>query len=66
MLEYRDRRSANPDAAIFDSEYEIVPFHDINGVGLLYFAAYPIISDICSLRYFAGFSALSTVARCRG
>jgi probable biosynthetic protein (TIGR04098 family) len=63
MLEYRDRRSANPDAALFDSEYEIVPFHDINGVGLLYFAAYPIISDICSLRYFAGFSALSTVSR---
>jgi probable biosynthetic protein (TIGR04098 family) len=63
MLEYRDRRSATLDAALFDSEYEIVPFHDINGVGLLYFAAYPIISDICSLRYFAGFSTLSTVSR---
>jgi probable biosynthetic protein (TIGR04098 family) len=63
MLEYRDRRSANPDAALFNSEYEIVPFHDINGVGLLYFAAYPIISDICSLRYLAGFSAMSTVSR---
>jgi probable biosynthetic protein (TIGR04098 family) len=30
--------------------YDIVPQHDINGVGLLYFAAYPIIADICAMR----------------
>lgn len=63
MLEYRDRRSTVPDASLFNSEYDIIPFHDINGVGLLYFAAYPIISDICSLRYFAGFAGFSTTSR---
>jgi probable biosynthetic protein (TIGR04098 family) len=36
---------------IFECEYEIIPPHDINGVGLLYFAAYPIIIDICATRY---------------
>src|SRR5262249_31905605 len=28
-----------------------IPTHDINGVGLLYFAAYPIINDICATRH---------------
>jgi len=27
------------------------PVHDINGVGLLYCAAYPAVSDICELRF---------------
>ena len=31
--------------------YEIIPAYDINGVGLLYFAAYPIINDICAARH---------------
>jgi hypothetical protein len=26
-------------------EYDINPYYDINGVGLLYYASYPIISD---------------------
>lgn len=45
---YRSRRS-EPDyeAVMFETEYEIVGPHDINGVGLLYFAAYPIIFDCC-------------------
>jgi probable biosynthetic protein (TIGR04098 family) len=63
MLEYRDRRVASVPPALFESEYEIIPFHDINGVGLLYFASYPIISDICSLRYAADFAARSTISR---
>ena len=63
MLEYRDRRTATPDAPLFESEYEIIPFHDVNGVGLLYFASYPIISDICSLRYAADFAERSTISR---
>lgn len=33
------------DTSIASSSYKINPFYDINGVGLLYFAAYPIISD---------------------
>lgn len=31
--------------------YDLNPFYDINGVNLLYFAAYPIINDICEGRY---------------
>ena len=46
-------------APIFECEYEIVPPHDINGVGLLYFAAYPIIADICAARY-AGCAMMTT------
>jgi probable biosynthetic protein (TIGR04098 family) len=63
MLEYRDRRAVKPDHALFESEYEVIPFHDVNGVGLLYFASYPIISDICSLRYSRGFAQRSTISR---
>lgn len=51
IQEYRDRRASEKPPSIYSTEYEIVPFHDINGVGLLYFAAYPIISDICTARY---------------
>jgi probable biosynthetic protein (TIGR04098 family) len=63
MREYRDRREATAPPALFETEYEIIPFHDINGVGLLYFASYPVISDICSLRYAADFAARSTISR---
>ncbi len=49
--EYRARRAQTLPPALFDCEYEIIPSHDINGVGLLYFAAYPIINDICATRY---------------
>jgi probable biosynthetic protein (TIGR04098 family) len=48
---YRERRSGTPGPALFEATYDIIPYHDINGVGLLYFAAYPIISDICELKY---------------
>jgi probable biosynthetic protein (TIGR04098 family) len=48
---YRDQRSRALGPALFEAAYDIIPYHDINGVGLLYFAAYPIISDICELRY---------------
>jgi len=37
---------------IFTCEYDVNPYYDINGVGLLYFAAYPIVSDSCFLKYF--------------
>lgn len=49
--EYRALRAATLVPPLFETEYEIVPPHDINGVGLLYFAAYPIITDVCALRY---------------
>lgn len=63
VSEYRDLRARTPAAPLFETEYDIIPFHDINGVGLLYFASYPIISDICALRHSADFSELSTASR---
>mgnify|MGYP001194486243 CR=1 FL=1 len=45
--EYRSRRAAEPAGTIFACEYEMLAPHDINGVGLLYFAAYPTIFDLC-------------------
>ena len=45
------RRAETLAPPIFECEYEIMPSHDINGVGLLYFAAYPIIDDICAARH---------------
>lgn len=63
VSEYRDLRARTPATPLFETEYDIIPFHDINGVGLLYFASYPIISDICSLRYSSDFSEQSTVSR---
>ena len=40
------------DEVIFETDYELNPFYDINGVNLLYFAAYPIINDVCEARFF--------------
>ncbi|WP_293899832.1 LnmK family bifunctional acyltransferase/decarboxylase [Phenylobacterium sp.] len=49
---YRAQRASDLPAAIFECEYEILSPHDINGVGLLYFAAYPTIVDLCAARRF--------------
>src|ERR1700730_10297315 len=59
--DYQGRRAETLTPPIFECEYEIMPSHDINGVGLLYFAAYPMIDDICAARhagrkYATGFS----------
>jgi probable biosynthetic protein (TIGR04098 family) len=40
------------DDVIFETPYTINPYTDINGVGLLYFAAYPLINDVGELHYF--------------
>lgn len=45
--EYRARRAQDPAETLFECEYEILPPHDINGVGLLYFASYPSVFDLC-------------------
>jgi probable biosynthetic protein (TIGR04098 family) len=50
--EYRAVRALKDRPVIFEKKYDILPHHDINGVGLLYFAAYPIINDLCELAYF--------------
>lgn len=55
--------------AIESIEYLINPYYDINGVGLLYFASYPIITDKCLSEYFKNsvdpieFSEYQTVYR---
>jgi probable biosynthetic protein (TIGR04098 family) len=50
-IRYRERRAGKQPEPIFTTDYEILPQHDINGVGLLYFAAYPSIADVCLMRY---------------
>jgi probable biosynthetic protein (TIGR04098 family) len=48
---YRKHRGFIWTDPIFEAEYELNPFYDINGVSLVYFAAYPLIADICELRF---------------
>lgn len=47
---FRQHRLANERPASFVSDYALNPPTDINGVGLLYFAAYPLIVDTCEAR----------------
>jgi probable biosynthetic protein (TIGR04098 family) len=47
-----DHSFALTDEVIFKTLYRINPYTDINGVGLLYFAAYPLINDYCEMEYF--------------
>jgi probable biosynthetic protein (TIGR04098 family) len=49
--DYRARRASLPSDIVFECDYEMLPPYDINGVGLLYFAAYPMINDICAMRH---------------
>lgn len=42
----------NTSEKLFSCISEIHPYYEINGVGLLYFASYPIIADKCLLEYF--------------
>lgn len=60
---YREARSSTVPSELFSTDYQIVPIHDINGVGLLYFAAYPIISDICLGRYLSKRTRFSPLSR---
>lgn len=49
--EYRALRAEDPGPEAFSTEYRVVPQTDINGVGLLYFASYPVIAEICLSRF---------------
>jgi len=51
------------DTVLYKCEYIINPYYDINGVGLLYYASYPIISDICILKFNFNFIEYNTVFR---
>jgi probable biosynthetic protein (TIGR04098 family) len=47
--EFREHRLAHQGETLFATDYALRPCHDINGVNLLYFAAYPSINDLCEL-----------------
>ena len=49
--QYQALRATTPQETIFETDYDLLSPHDINGVGLLYFAAYPIIFDLCLEKY---------------
>lgn len=51
------------DSSLYKCEYNINPFYDINGVGLLYYASYPLISDTCILKHNNAFIEYNTVYR---
>lgn len=36
---------------LFEMDYRLNPYQDMNGVNLLYFAAYPTISDVCETEF---------------
>jgi probable biosynthetic protein (TIGR04098 family) len=38
--------------SLFTTTYTLNPYYDLNGVGLLYFAAYPIINNKCEADFF--------------
>jgi probable biosynthetic protein (TIGR04098 family) len=63
--EYRERRSTAPASPVFECEYQIIPPHDINGVGLVYFAAYPMIADICEMQHSGRDAAFRYATRAR-
>ena len=51
---YKDYIFHISDEQLFSFEYSLNPYYDLNGVGLLYFASYPIINDFCELQFFNG------------
>lgn len=46
-----ERKFRLSEEQLFEVVHPIIPYYEINGVGLLYFAAYPTISDIGELAY---------------
>ncbi len=50
------------DGDLFSCEYTINPYHDLNGVNLLYFASYPRINDVCERVYVQRLAAERGVA----
>ncbi|HEX9931891.1 MAG TPA: LnmK family bifunctional acyltransferase/decarboxylase [Allosphingosinicella sp.] len=49
FAERRQERDA-PRPVLARCRYALQPQHDLNGLGLLYCAAYPVIADICEMR----------------
>lgn len=51
LISYKHFQFKISNDILFETEYELNPYYDLNGVNLLYFAAYPIINDVCEARY---------------
>lgn len=49
-LEHREMKVLSNLPVLNSTEYNLIPQHDINGVNLLYFAAYQAINDICEAK----------------
>ena len=45
---------------LFETTYQLNPYYDLNGVNLLYFAAYPMISDYCEMEFVKAVGAESS------
>jgi probable biosynthetic protein (TIGR04098 family) len=50
-------------SGLFEMKYELNPYQDLNGVNLLYFAAYPLIADICERTFMHHHQKSQRVAR---
>lgn len=59
-LTLRDERFHAHKELAFETTYQINPYQDLNGVNLLYFAAYPMISDYCEMEFVRDQSELSS------
>ena len=50
-LSLMDENFAAHKELLFETTYQLNPYQDLNGVNLLYFAAYPMISDYCEMEF---------------
>jgi probable biosynthetic protein (TIGR04098 family) len=50
-LELRGQKFTAQKELLFETTYQLNPYLDLNGVNLLYFAAYPMISDYCEMEF---------------
>lgn len=57
----KDYDFAINEEVLFETEYQLNSYYDVNGVGLIYFAAYPTISDSCESRFFNQKERQSTI-----
>lgn len=51
QVRLRDAIISTARSSLFETTYHINPYQDLNGVNLLYFAAYPLIADICERQF---------------
>lgn len=62
-VELSGQRLSIKSGTLHEEPYQLDPYRDVNGVLLLYFAAYPVINDICERR---ALLALPDLRPCEG